>query len=134
MSYFSDLLPVYVASMMGKDGTGKTRNFAMFFLPCILTAVSTMLISELIAKCAKNSAQVSSSQIIPFWNLNTLFLFEILMYSVMVLLKNEYINTYFIYNNTLTIILTNTLALILLLSTNPKVSDHLKTFSKKCQG
>ena len=121
-------MPVYVAAMMGKDGTGKTRNLALYFLPYVLTAASTMLVSELIAKCTKNSAQVTSSHNIPFWNLNTMFLLEILVLSFIALVNNEYMN---IKNNG--IILTNTLALIFLVSTNQKVNFHLKTFSKICQ-
>ena len=109
--------------MSGQDGTGKTGSFVTYFLPYILPAVSAMLISELMAKCTKSTANVSFSHNIPFWNLNTMFLLIILVFGVIALVDNEYMN---LRNNG--IILTTTLALVFLLSTNPKVSVHQETF------
>ena len=82
-----------------------------------------MLISELVAKCTKGSANVSFSHNIPFWNLNTICLLEILVFGFIALVDKENMN---LRNNG--IILTNTLILVFLLSTNPKVSVNLETF------
>ena len=114
--------------MMGKDQAGKTGNFIMYVLPCILIAVSAMLISEVIAVCTKSTAHVSSSYNIPFWNLNTMCMLGPLVFAFMVLIDNEFEYVNLRLNG---LLVTNTLGLTYLLATNPKVSFCLETFYKE---
>ena len=106
--------------MMGEAGIGKTGHCHLYFLPFGVTAVSTLLLSEMIAKFTQlTTVQNNSSNGIPFWNLNIMFMGEISVYVFLAVVVNNESHMY-LYEIGCII---NILKLTFLTLSNPKVSQ-----------
>ena len=107
---------------MGEAGVGKRGNFLIYFVPYILTAAGTMLLSELIATCTRcKTAQNNSSHGIPFWNLNMMIMGESLVLLCVTAVNNE--KNSGVSEDLVSVI--NTLQLTFLMLSNTKVRQSL---------